>query len=162
MKNIILALLSITISASAWALPTAVKDFVPESNLIGKSDYSVFFMDVYDIEYHTSITPKAEILHITYHMDLTAKKRLDSFMESLEEQNLNVNYPSWQKTLAGIFPDVKDGDSITILKLGPRLIFFHNDKLRAQHVEAPLAKAFFDVWLGKEADEDMKQELLGK
>lgn len=162
MKKIILLIFMFVISITAEALPNAAKLRFPTLEPVGKSDYTVFFMDVYDIWYSKSKTKNVDALHIKYHMDLTAKKRLDSFMESLKNQQLNADYDKWEHILGEIFPDVVEGDTISIIRIKNKLVFYHNNEVRAQHIETKLAKAFFNVWLGKTADEDMKEELLNK
>lgn len=162
MKTIIFFIFSLMISISAQALPSAVTEKFPHLKEVGKSDYSVFFIDVYDISYLKSDKDKTDALHIKYKMDLTAKKRLDSFMESLRNQQLNVDYNEWERILSMIFPDVLDGDTITIVRESDKLFFYHNAEFRTLYANLDLANAFFNVWLGETADRRIRKELLGK
>lgn len=159
MKKQIILFLALCLSVSAHALPQAVEQAFPQLQKIGSSDYSVFFIDVYDIDYLKS--DQADAFFIKYKMDISGEKRLTSLMDSLKRQKLNVNYTAWKETFKAILPDVKDKDTITAVRQNGVLTFFHNNKQTAQLADDPiLTDAFFNVWLGTEADTDMRNELL--
>lgn len=69
----------------------------------------------------------------------------------------------WQTELARIFPDVREGDRLTGLRLpGQGARFFDGAKLIGELRDETLADAFFDIWLAPDTRAPkLRRQLLG-
>ena len=75
----------------------------------------------------------------------------------------DVTLASWHQMLENTLSDVADGDTITSLYIpGGKSPFFHNGQIIARIDDPAFLKAYFDIWLGAEADDDMRNGLLGR
>ena len=69
----------------------------------------------------------------------------------------------WAAGIKKTMPAVEDGDvMIGVAVPGGEAALFYNGKEIAKIKDQILAKAFFDIWLGQGADEDLRAELLGR
>lgn len=161
---VVLTALLCAVPLIALSLPEPVKTSFPTLQHVGDGKYKAFFIKVYNIHYYQSEKATgAEALHIGYYMDLKAKKRLDRAVKDIKAQNIaDAPLADWEGQMKEIFPDVKDGDSITIVKnkLG-HSSFYHNDTPRGTITDPIFTRAFFNIWLGEETGlKSLKEKLL--
>ena len=79
------------------------------------------------------------------------------------QRNLDVQTKNTYRIILGkIFPDVKQSDVIQGKMVNGLAMFYLNNQFIGKIDDAPLSKAFFDIWLSpKTSDPDMRQALLG-
>lgn len=166
MKKIMVALvLCMSFMSQAYALPEKLKADYPDLEKVGESSYYFFFVHVYNISlYQIKNAPELEALNIEYSRDLTAKRRLEKAMEDLEAQGKysKEKLKEWEKQMAIIFPNVKEGDTITIFKNESlNTEFYHNNNYRGFIDDPEFTEAFMGIWLSeKPANVKMKNELI--
>jgi Chalcone isomerase-like len=87
---------------------------------------------------------------------------------SLDEMRRQGDLPearaeSWLAEMRRLFPDVKEGDRITGVKLpGVGAAFYVNGRLRGEVRDADFARRFFGIWLAPQTSEPaLRQRLLG-
>ena len=108
---------------------------------------------------------KPYALELRYLRNVSKDTLVDTVMDDIRSQNVadNDTLTQWQTTLIGVLPDVNDGDVLTGLCLpGKKSLLFLNGKPIATITDTAFSKAFFDVWLGDQADEDLRKKLLGQ
>lgn len=165
MKKILATfVLCMGIMSQAFALPEKLKADYPDLEKVGESSYYFFFVHVYDIElYQINNAPDLEALKITYHRDLTAERRLEKAMEDLDDQGKHTQetLAKWKDEMETIFPNVKEGDTITIFKNESlNTEFYHNNNYRGFIDDPEFTQAFMGIWLGeKPANVKMKRDL---
>ena len=154
MKKIIVALF-LCFPVLAQALPAQPFQIFPNLEKVGSSDYGVLFIDVYDIDlYQDKENKDVDMLHLKYHMDLSAQRRINSLLKDMAKMPSLEKAPfkAWETQMQAFFPDVKDGDTITILRTPEGAAqFYYNDGLRAEIKDTVYTNAFFSVWLGEES-----------
>ena len=156
--------LCMSVMSQAYALPEKLKADYPDLEKVGESSYYFFFVHVYNINlYQVKNAPELEALDIKYSRDLTAKRRLEKAMEDLEDQGKysKEKLKEWEKQMATIFPNVKEGDTITIFKNESlNTEFYHNNNYRGFIDDPEFTEAFMGIWLGeKPANAKMKRDL---
>lgn len=166
LKTILLTCLFLTYASAVFALPVSVKNTYPTLTHVGQDKYKVLFVKVYQINlYQSKEDPKLEALDIHYYMDLSSEKRLDRALEDMKSQRIEGGkWGLWEKQMGEIFPDVKDGDNITIVRDAAGVSsFYHNETLRGK-IEDPLfSETFFNIWLGEKTElKSIRDKLLKK
>jgi hypothetical protein len=150
-------------------LPEAVraelkKPLVP----VGSGIYRKFGFSVYKVTFWTTDgvwdRKKPYALEMRYERDVSKDALVDAVTDDLRDQQVanadTINH--WHQVLADILPDVEDGDTIVTLCLpGKESPLFHNEKEIARIGDNDFIQAFFDIWLGRRADEDLRNKLLG-
>jgi hypothetical protein len=84
----------------------------------------------------------------------------------LRDENVadEATLKDWNRTLNEVIPDIKEDDTIVSLYLPDKKKspLFHNDQIMVWSEDKAFIKAFFDIWLGPNADESMRNKLLHK
>ncbi len=104
-------------------------------------------------------------LQLTYRRDLSKDTLVDGIMDGIREQDQadDTTLHRWEATMNAALTDVKEGDTITGLAMpGKSALLFLNGKQIMKIEDKSLSDAFFAVWLGKTADEDMREKLLSQ
>lgn len=106
-------------------------------------------------------TPHA--LVIMYKRSLSKETLVENVMDDLgQEMQDPRTLDHWKSILEAILTDVEDGDTITSLyEPGQtKSKLYLNDKTILQTDDKAFINAFFNIWLGPHADEDMRSALL--
>ena len=107
---------------------------------------------------------KPYALQLRYTRDVSRDTLVDTVMDDVRDQGVadDDTLERWNKILVSVMPDVVEGDTITGLCLpGKKSLLFYNGKKIASIDDLAFSKAFFDVWLGDQADPDLREKLLG-
>jgi hypothetical protein len=171
-RHAILALILICLApivAPAQSLPPVIQAHIKTALApVGTGTYTKFGFTIYRA---TLWAPggvydpaKPYALELAYARSLSSDTLVDTVIGDIRDQKIAdddaVN--SWEKTLDDIMPDVKDGDTIIgrYVPGKPSALFYNGAKIAA--IDDPaFSKAFFDIWLGDNADEDLRDALLG-
>ena len=136
---------------------------------IGHSTYRKFGFRIYNVSLWARDKnwdphqPFALKLHYT--RDLSKGTLVDTAIDDIRDQNVadDATITRWQAVLNQDMPDVEEDDELIGLYLpGHSSMLFYNGKQIASIDDKALSKAFFDIWLGDQADEDMRNDLLGR
>jgi len=135
----------------------------------GKSTFRRFGLRVYVASLWTKDgtwdVNKPYALALRYTRGVSKDTMVDIVIGDIRDQNVadDATLTRWQGILNQDLPAVADGDVLVGLAIpGKKSLLFYNGKQIASLDDAALSQAFFNVWLGKTADEDMRAELLGK
>jgi len=107
--------------------------------------------------------PYALMLH--YLRSLSKDTLADSIVDDIRDQNATdeETMTRWTAGIKKMMPEVEDGDVMTgLIVPNKESLLFLNGIQIAKIEDNALSKAFFNIWLGKDADEDLKHELLGQ
>lgn len=108
---------------------------------------------------------KPYALKLHYTRDVSKDTLSDTVVDDIRDQNVtdDATFTRWEGTLRKVLPAVDDGDTmIGIAMPGKHSLLFHNGVEIARIDDAALSNAFFNVWLGNGADEDLRAKLLGQ
>jgi len=103
-------------------------------------------------------------LELHYLRSLSQDTLVDAVVDSIEDQNITdaSTLASWKTELTQTLPAVEDGDVIVGLTVpGKKSLLFFNGKQVASIEDQAFSKAFFNIWLGDDADQDLRAKLLG-
>lgn len=184
MRNIVQALLLVLafmgLASVTWAatvpkapesLPQSVQDAVPQDKLqlLGYGRFRKLLWDVFDAslwvpgEHWDMDKPFA--LELRYARDIEGEDIVDSTRDQLKHVGFDdpglVN--PWLERLKGIFPDVKEGDSLVGLHLPEaETRFYFNGQFIGAVADPTFGPAFFAIWLDqKSSEQDLRNALLG-
>lgn len=138
-------------------------------NKVGSAEFSVMFLDIYDItlfsetkSYQPSSQP-SYALEIEYHRNVSARRLVELTQD--QWQHLGVAEHDIQRygpDLLALWPDVKKGDRLTIYVSAEHSQFYHNDTPIGRIEEPGFGKLFTDIWLSpRTSAPELRRDLLG-
>jgi hypothetical protein len=106
---------------------------------------------------------KPYALQLRYARSLSQETIADSTIDNIRDENVtdDVTLASWSADIKKIMPAVEDGDVMIGLAIpGAETILYFNGGEIAKIKDEKFSRAFFNIWLGDEADEDLRRSLL--
>jgi hypothetical protein len=107
---------------------------------------------------------KPYVLELNYARDVSKDTLVDAVIDDIRDQEVasDETIEDWKTLLDQKLPDVVEGDTISGLAVpGKKSLLFYNGKEIASISDPVFSKAFFDIWLGEHADEELRSKLLG-
>lgn len=146
----------------------ASQHFTPVET-IGHGRMSVLLWDAYDATLYAPSKPfdatKPYALTLTYLMDFDGADIAERSVEEMRKQGFSdsATLERWGKQMAAIFPNVKEGDSITgVRDASGNTAFYHNDTAIGTITDAAFTQHFFNIWLSEKTSEPkLRKKLLG-
>ena len=108
---------------------------------------------------------KPYALALRYTRSLSKETLADSTIDNIHDENVadDVTFARWSAGIKRTMPAVEDGDvMIGVVNPGAETVLYFNGNQIAKTGDQDLIRAFFNIWLGEGADEDLKSELLGQ
>jgi len=151
-------------------LPQVVQAQIPVVlQKVGSGTYRKFGFKIY---YATLWAPNGNwdaagpyALQLRYARSLSKDTLSNSIVDDLRDQGVvdEDTMAHWTESVRQIIPAVEDGDVMVALKISRKeaVLFLNGAEFTRIHDQA-FSQAFFDIWLGKGADEDLRNELLEK
>ncbi|TQV73169.1 hypothetical protein FLL45_17125 [Aliikangiella marina] len=157
---------SVTFSSHATASAEMPKDL----KLVGESNLSVWWWDIYDAQlftesgrYQTEELPL--LLSITYNRDIDSADLIDETDSQWERFKIDEKQrKAWVEQLTGLWPDVRKDDNISfhIDKLG-NCHFYFNGEFIGTVSDPNFSTSFSAIWLAENsAYPKMTQRLTGR
>ena len=152
--------------------PAAVVKAIPNIQKMGEGRLTWWGFHVYDSQlwsakagqdFNYRDTP--HWLFLKYGRDFDGADIAERSREEIEDQG-QVDaklLPAWEQQMRDLFPDVKEGETLSALYLpGQGAEFFYNGKALGSLSDPALATAFMGIWLDKKTSApDLRLELLG-
>jgi hypothetical protein len=140
--------------------------------LVGRIHYSYWFWSVYDASLYAKdgkfSWSRDFVLKIKYLRDFSSQSIVEETIKQMRKQQGNkvskVDLDVWGKSLAKIFPEIKENDQLIGAYDVRGLARFYNGKGKfLGEIRGQLfIRSFFDVWLGNHAQEpDLSRKLRG-
>jgi hypothetical protein len=137
--------------------------------LVGEGNYRKFGFKIY----HASLwapdgiwsPDKPYVLKVQYARGLSKNTLVDGVMDDIHEENVadDATLDRWHNALNMYMPAVEEDDTIIGASVpGRAAVFFYNGKKLAGIEDKAFGEAFFNIWLGNTADEDLHKKLLGQ
>lgn len=169
-RLIMLLSISFTLcSGIAFAETRPVLQNIPDAQKLGSGRLSFLIWDVYDAklyapsERYDSSEPFA--LKLSYLIDLKGADIAERSVEEMRKQGFNdeAKLKEWQQVMEKIFPDVKEGNSLTgIRDASGRSLFYLDDIFIGSVEDEAFTNSFFAIWLDKKTSEPaLRKKLLG-
>ena len=165
-------LLPINVMATEFSTPNKL-EMVLKNNLyipIGETTFSILFWDLYNSKLKTTSGKypiendnDKLIYQINYLADISSK---DLIMRTVDQwQHLGVEperYEIYLGLLENIWPDIKDGDTLSLYVSNNKSAFYFNNNFIGEINRSDFSQLFLDIWLSENTSEpDLRRELLG-
>lgn len=154
----------------AQALPEDLARDHPNLQLAGQGQLLWFGLHVYDARLWAEGGKFDATAHfaldIRYARDISSARLVRSSLEEMKRLGWNDarRLALWRDAMAGLFPDVRKGETLTGVYLpaqGAR--FYHQGRLIGMIDDAEFAKAFFAIWLDPRTREPgLRSSLIGR
>jgi hypothetical protein len=149
-------------------LPPAVSQQVPAPLApVGSGTYRKLGFNIYRATlwapggvYNPS-KPYALALH--YNRSVSKDTLVDTVMDDIRDQNVadDATLAKWQEVLNKALSEVAENDVIVGVAVpGKKSTLFYNGKEVTSIEDAKFSTAFFNIWLGDHADENLRNKLL--
>ncbi len=172
-------LLLILVSSSVYAnhsFPSAsetISDSLDEKNFIpiGQTTFTVLFWDIYTSQLYTTSGEYPLrggndnlLFDINY---LTGIESEDLIKRTVEQwQHLDIpedKYQVYLPMLKGMWPDIQEGDNLSILIEQDRSVFYFNKQYLGIIDDAKFGEMFLAIWLSEKTSQpSLRNELLSK
>ena len=140
-----------------------------EFKKVGQAKLKVLFWDIYDSSLYTSngqyqadIFPQA--LELVYLRDIEADDLIKSTKEEWQKLGIEEqNSARWLVSLAGILPDIKEGDKLTLVVSDTKQSeFFYNADSIGVMADPAFGPDFLRIWLDeKSSHPKLRNKLIG-
>lgn len=166
--HIIVALCIFSFGAHAESLSSAVQAYVGTPlTEVGSSNFRKYGFRVYRAILWAPggvwSDTKPSALEFRYQRSLSKDTLSEGLIDDISAQKIadEPTIDKWAEWLDKTLPSVKDGDTIIgVRKPGSAAVLFFNGRKLATIHDPLLEQAFFNIWLGNHADEDMRTALL--
>jgi hypothetical protein len=134
---------------------------------VGKTRFSVLFWDVYDSELFTTSGKYDESLpilfEITYLRDIESKELIDNTVDQWQHlEYKKAEYQPFVEPLRKLWPDITEGDKLTLLVEENRSVFYFNDQEQGAIDNLQFGPMFIAIWLSPDTSEPkLRRALLG-
>ncbi len=162
-------LISSVQSSSVPTTPASTALATTDFKLVGQADLDLLWFSVYsaklmsvDGEYKNQQYPLK--LEIQYHRDIDAEDLIEATVEQWQHIGIEQSrIPQLQAHLEGIWPDVKQGDTLSFMMHEQNKgQFFYNEQPLAMILEPGFADAFLGIWLSENTSRPkLRQQLIG-
>ncbi|MFT5758348.1 MAG: hypothetical protein ACI9LM_003087 [Alteromonadaceae bacterium] len=138
--------------------------------LVGSAVFSVLFWDIYKSTLYTKTgnynkqqAPEILLFEIEYLKDITAAELIKRTIEQWYHlEKAESQYLPYIAKLTSIWPDIKSGDKLTLLKQNGRSVFYFNHVKIGIIEQDEFSALFLDIWLSpKTSQKALRTELLG-
>jgi hypothetical protein len=139
----------------------------------GEGEMSFLFWTLYKAELYSSqpdfdIKRYPQALKITYLRDISQQDLIEATQKQWRELGLNLpDEGQWLKDLASIWPDVNEGDVITLIVDAQQVSHFYlsnnNDVTTLGRLDnQAFGSSFLAIWLSKDTSRpDLRSQLIG-
>lgn len=149
--------------------PSVLGQYIQSPHKVGEARLKVLFWDIYDAQLFSSNgrldRQQAFALTLTYLRDFDGEDIASRSVDEMRDQGVNdeVQLAAWFERMRTIFPDVKQGDTITGIQTAQgQAVFYLNEQILGQIDDAAFSQHFFDIWLAENTSEpSMRKKLLG-
>ena len=138
--------------------------------LVGSTLFSIFIWDLYKSKLLTTsgkypMTTDNEYLmyEIEYFKGISSEDLIERTIEQWQHLGVSeVEYRDYLPKLKNIWPDIKAGDTLTLVINKTGSAFYHNKKIVGGINKAEFGPLFLDIWLSEKTSEPtLRSELLG-
>ncbi|PKG76135.1 hypothetical protein CXF83_05680 [Shewanella sp. Choline-02u-19] len=105
------------------------------------------------------------VLDIEYYQDIPSSRLLEATLDQWQHLGLDDNRQLlWQTTLSELWPDVTEGDKLSLKVMSPQVSqFYFNGKPLSKAMPAGFSDDFLSIWLSDQTSRpDLRKQLLGE
>lgn len=151
-RRLLLAMAVAPMAAGGWLTSPAMASSDPTAGLQrwGRGEFRRFGFLVYEATLWAGTDPLRPplALRLDYKRSIAGSAIAEASVTEMRQ--LGADGPAlkrWGEQMAGLFPDVRDGDHIVGLYRPDRAIFLFNGRQLGEIVDAEFARRFFAIWL---------------
>jgi hypothetical protein len=153
-------------------LPTNLKEVLDTRSFmsVGETTFSILFWDLYTSQllttsgkYPVKIASDSVLFTIHYLADISSDDLIGRTVEQWQHLGIpSEKYQSYLPALKTIWPDIKEGDSLSLLIDQGRSVFYFNQAYIGVINASEFGQVFLAIWLAENTSEPkLRRELLG-
>lgn len=140
-------------------------------NVLGHATFSLLWWDIYDSTLMTTSgrfpidnATDSLIFEILYLTDIAANDLIDKTIEQWEVVGIAPErYTRYLPELRALWPNIKDGDKLSLLLSKAESHFYFNQKYLGQIAGEEFGSIFLQIWLSEKTSQpELKSKLLGE
>lgn len=167
---ILLSIIFMNLSTPSPAEAETLQAYINNPKVVGEARLKMFFFKIYDA---SLIAPNGVFvedqpfaLKLKYLRDFDGKDIASRSVDEMRKQGMQdeVKLAKWYQQMQQLFPDVKEGQTITGIVDANQMSHFYFDNQHLGKVEdKEFSEWFFNIWLAENTSEpDMRLALIGK
>ncbi len=138
---------------------------------VGETTFSILFWDLYKSrllttsgKYPLSDVNEKLIYEITYMTDISRDDLIKRTVEQWHHLGLSIeSYKRFLPTLKSIWPDINEGDTLSLLIDNNKSTFYFNQQYIGSIDVPEFGQMFLDIWLAENTSQPkLRSQLLGK
>ena len=149
------------------------KDYIQlpsEMKPVGSAKFSLLFWDIYESTLYThsgtysSLQPDSPVyFKIRYLRDISSQELIERTLEQWQHLAISdEKIEQYSKLLTDLWPDIKAGDSLALLKTASQSQFFFNDQVIGMVDNQQFGDDFLNIWLSTNTSQPaLRRQLLG-
>lgn len=173
LKYLIYFIVAVFISLSVYADNGDDKNYhqLPsDMKQVGSAKFSLLFWDIYESTLYTysgtysSLEADSPVyFKIRYLRDISRQELIARTLEQWQHLAMsNAKIEQYSELLTDLWPDIKAGDSLALLKTTSKSQFFFNDKAIGMIDNQQFGDDFLNIWLStKTSQPALRRQLLG-
>ncbi|WP_286267361.1 chalcone isomerase family protein [Thalassotalea atypica] len=154
-------------------VPCNLSDIIESSKLLpmGKAMFTVLFWDIYESKLYTSsgrypidIVNEQLLFEIKYLTDISNEELIRRTIEQWQYIGfIDVHYQKFIPELKRLWPDITDGDSLSLLINNNRSYFYFNRDYLGEIQSSMFGQMFIDIWLSERTSQPrLRKQLMGE
>jgi hypothetical protein len=137
---------------------------------VGETTFSILFWDLYKSKllttsgkYPIEAAHEKLIYQIHYLADISSSDLIKRTVEQWQYLEIQPEkYEIYLAMLEKMWPDIKDGDSLSLVVNNNKSVFYFNNKFIGEIPQPEFSQLFLDIWLSQYTSEpELRLELLG-
>ncbi len=137
---------------------------------VGETTFSILFWDLYKSQlmttsgkYPVDITSEQVLFTINYLADISSDDLISRTVDQWEHLGIpSEQYINYLPKLEAMWPDIKEGDSLSLLIDQGRSVFYFNQQYIGVIKPSIFGQIFLAIWLSENTSEpNLRLELLG-
>lgn len=168
-RRILIILIALIFYAHGALAGETILASVPGASVVGRGVLSYAFWDIYEA---TLYAPKGRFdpakpvaLSIAYYHAIDGRDIADRSVQEIRKQGFNdeIKLATWNAQMKAIFPDVKNGTTLSAVYMpGNQTTFYNGNKAIGAIKGDDFGKSFFGIWLGERTSKpELRRALLG-
>ncbi|WP_232769075.1 chalcone isomerase family protein [Colwellia sp. Bg11-28] len=137
---------------------------------IGETTFSILFWDLYKSQllttsgkYPVNIATDKVLFTINYLADISSEDLINRTIDQWDHLGIPAEeYLTYVSELKNMWPDIKEGDSLSLLIHQGRSVFYFNQQYIGVINPSDFGQIFLAIWLSENTSEpNLRRELLG-
>ncbi|MGX5174886.1 hypothetical protein ACUR5C_12765 [Aliikangiella sp. IMCC44653] len=152
--QVTVTVISLLLATSLYSKNTIEPFDFSRYQLVGKSEFSVLFWDIYEInlstlsgQYKPGDTPV--VVNLTYKREIKASELIAETAKQWQRFKIEPNQQTqWLSRLESIWPNIREQDKLTFyIDNTKKTLFYHNERFIGEIDDSDFSDYFINIWV---------------